>query len=961
MNKAKFFICTISFSLLISLLPIVYSETVPNPDHMIIARRDLPQNIDPGLLWTTYDFELVLNVYEPLIFYERERINSFAPRLATSWNVSADGLEYTFVLRQGVKFHNGDVLTTEDVEYSFERMLVLDIKWPAAYLYDAFFGLAGSRDEYGNIIVNASMLDGAVTRTDTTVTFHLSRPYGPFLQVLSVFGFIVNKDWCIAHGEWPGTWDNWTLYNRPENSQINMMNTGPPGPHIDAMCGTGPFMLDYYERGVNYSLIKFNDYWGGWPAQGANGYLQRVTVRKISDWETRRDLFLSGELDSIEVPQMSIGELLGQPGIRCVYPLPQLRVGGMFFTFNISTTSPYLGVPGGLPLGTFNESGIPPNFFADINVRKGFAYAFNYTKLIKDVFKGDALQPATPIISGLPFHNPAQEKYAFNLTKAEKYFKEAWNGQVWANGFNLTILYTQGYDIPLRVCEILKENIEALNAKFHIQIQGLPWNDLLHLCKIHEAPTFVMGSLADFADPHEFAYFFMRSGKGLESFPALQNYANKTMDELVDLGVATTNETLRKEIYYKLQRLYFEDCPAMPLYQPFGRRFEREWVQGWYYNTVIGSLDANYFYVQWKEHIPPIPLNSGENVVNAISSTDTMVFINTTSSGNITIKSYDINLEGTIDVGIEVHYVKCVIIDTNLPPENISFPIEIRIYYTDQEVISAYVDQATLRMYYWNGTNWILENNTGAVTPSDVPGYTGYVWAKIYHLSLFAIMGQPPPETYSLTIATTTGGTTNPAPGTYTYTANSTVQVTAIPDANYLFDHWELDNVNVGSANPYIVTMDKNHTLKAFFTHSPPPPPPPQLSVSINPLSASILVGQKVTFTSTVSGGYTPYSYQWYLNGNPVSGATLNTWTFQPTTSGTYYIYLKVIDNKGNTAQSDTARITVATVPVGGFSIPTQAHEKTAPTSSYIVLTAMLTLAWTITKRKTAGKTRRPP
>ncbi|MEM3459285.1 MAG: ABC transporter substrate-binding protein [Candidatus Bathyarchaeia archaeon] len=950
MSKEKLFVIVTSVLLLFGLIPMVNSETVPNPDHMIIARSNLPGNIDPALLWSSNDFELALNVYEPLIFYDRERINSFVPRLATSWNMSADGLNYTFEIRQGVKFHNNDTLTVEDVEYSFERILVMDINWPSAFLYDALFGLAGSRDEYGNIIVNASLLDGAITRTDTTVTFHLSRPYGPFLQVLSVFGFIVNKDWCIAHGEWPGTWNNWTLYNKPENSQINMMNTEPPGPHIDAMCGTGPFMLDYYQRGVNYSLVKFDDYWGGWPAPGANGFLQRVTVRGISDWATRRDLFLSGELDSVDVPRTSWSEVLGQPGVRCVYPLPELVCEAMFFTFNISTSSEYLGVPGGLPPGTFSENGIPPDFFNDINVRRGFAYSFNYTKLINDVLLGDSRQPATPIIPGLLYHNPAQEKYTFNLTKAAEYFQEAWNGQVWANGFNVTILYNVESIIRLRECEILKENVEALNPKFHVQIQGVTWNIYNYLINRHEAPIFIMGWLADFADPHDFAYGFMRSGR---VFPAMQNYMNETIDELVDLGVAETNEMLRKEIYYELQRLYFEDCPAVTLFQPIGRRFEREWVQGWYYNTVIGSYGSNYFYVQWKEYIPPISLNSGENIVDDTSSTDTMVLINTTSPGNITINSYDINLEGTIEMGIEVHCVKCVTVETDLPPESITFPIEIRIYYTNQEVISAYVDQSTLRMFYWNGTSWILENDTGVVTPSDIPGYAGYVWAKIYHLSLFAIMGQPPPTTYSLTISTTTGGTTSPTPGTYIYLANSSVQVTAIPDTNYVFDHWELDTINVGSANPYYVLMDNNHTLKAVFTYLPPPPP---LSVSISPPSASILVGQLVTFTSTVSGGYTPYAYQWYLNGNPVSGATSSAWAFTPTTSGIYYIYLKVTDDKGNTAQSDTARITVAAIPVGGYSIPINIKANKEPIIPYIMLAAILTMAFTAIKRKTTKK-----
>jgi hypothetical protein len=132
--------------------------------------------------------------------------------------------------------------------------------------------------------------------------------------------------------------------------------------------------------------------------------------------------------------------------------------------------------------------------------------------------------------------------------------------------------------------------------------------------------------------------------------------------------------------------------------------------------------------------------------------------------------------------------------------------------------------------------------------------------------------------------------------------------------------------------------------------------PTPPLSVSISPLSASILVGQSVTFTSTVSGGYTPYAYQWYLNGDPVSGATSASWTFTPTTSGIYYIHLQVTDAKDNTAQSDTARITVAAVPVGGYSIPIQAPATATPLTTYLILTAILTIVFTTVKRKTIRK-----
>jgi hypothetical protein len=251
-----------------------------------------------------------------------------------------------------------------------------------------------------------------------------------------------------------------------------------------------------------------------------------------------------------------------------------------------------------------------------------------------------------------------------------------------------------------------------------------------------------------------------------------------------------------------------------------------------------------------------------------------------------------------------------------------------------------------------------LSRGEGGVTvqvDSDGDGIFEYTFTSDSELTRDEFIQQTTP-TYTLTITATVGGTTNPSPGMYTYTANSTVQVTAIPDANYIFDHWELDTVNVGSANPYTVLMNNNHTLKAVFTYSPPPPP---LSVSISPLSASILIGQSVTFTSTVSGGYTPYSYQWFLNGNPVSGANATSWTFTPTTGGIYYyVYLKVTDAKGNTAQSETARITVATVPVGGYSIPIQLPTTTKPVTLHIALLTIVTALFITIKQKTRRKHR---
>jgi hypothetical protein len=81
---------------------------------------------------------------------------------------------------------------------------------------------------------------------------------------------------------------------------------------------------------------------------------------------------------------------------------------------------------------------------------------------------------------------------------------------------------------------------------------------------------------------------------------------------------------------------------------------------------------------------------------------------------------------------------------------------------------------------------------------------------------------------------------------------------------------------------------------------------PHALSVTISPCTATLDVGQSQTFTSSVTGGLSPYTYQWYLNGTPVSGATKPEWKFTPTSIGSYNINMKVTDSLGTQATSNT-------------------------------------------------------
>jgi len=650
------FVNLLVFAMLLGFLslstPAQTATTISNPDEMIYATIEggNPDTVDPAMTYDTASSELIFNVYETLIFFDGECVDRFIPQLATevptlengliqniTGEVSPEGLpwhfRYIFPIRTGIKFHNstlwGDyTLTPQDVEYSFERGLVQDgrgspqwmfyepllNRWGAEYL--------GNLSKTEDVIKIGKMIDHTVESNSTHVWFNLAFPgaHAPFMQILSqAWSSILSKQWIndyvigtLGRPDWNGEWntyEDWINYHDPDESPLD-----DPTP---IMCGTGPFYLEVLDyTGMYCSVARFPDYWRGWPADWPAppypsnpainlkpaGYVNRVKVTWAYIWPTRRDMFLNGDLDFCYVPNWYKDEITGQLGIRCFDKLLGLSISSMFFTIDLNPVSPYLGVPGGLPSNTFNESGIPCDFFLDMHVRKAFAYSFNYSDYIEQLsssyyFTSEALQPATWCPAGVPYWNPNQEGYSLDLSKAEEEFRLAWDGQVWEDGFKVEVIYPETSSLfPSMWGRILKPTIESLNPKFHIELVGVGgWSAYYTAIMNGEAPLFNMGWLADYADPENFVRPFMHSSY---CFASWQRYGNETIDDLIEEGVRTINTTRRREIYYELQRIYHEDCPSVPLDQPTGFHFERDWVQGWYYNPIYPGL---YFYPLWKQ------------------------------------------------------------------------------------------------------------------------------------------------------------------------------------------------------------------------------------------------------------------------------------------------------------------------------------------------------------------------
>jgi len=270
-------------------------------------------------------------------------------------------------------------------------------------------------------------------------------------------------------------------------------------------------------------------------------------------------------------------------GVRVVDGLTRLSTDPVFFfTFNINPeANPDIGS------GKLDGEGIPPDFFTDPDVRKGFAYAFDYDAFIRDAYKGNARRARGCIPPGLPGYDPDQPTYFYDPEKAAWHLRKAWGGKIWQKGFVFTLSYNTGGEVRELACSILKKGIEALNPKFRVNVRGLDWPSYLDKTQARKMPLFARGWIADYPDPHNFAFpFYHSQGR----FPVAQDFRDQEMDRLVEEAVRTLDGEKRANLYARIQRRAFELTPQIYTIHPEGLSVHREWIKGFVDNPIFMGL-----------------------------------------------------------------------------------------------------------------------------------------------------------------------------------------------------------------------------------------------------------------------------------------------------------------------------------------------------------------------------------
>jgi len=536
---------------------------VPRADSFVMATIGEPESLDPAYDYESAGNEIIQNVYETLVWYDNESAADLVPQLATSvptlanGGISADGLTYTFNLRQGVKFHDGTTMDATDVEYSIERVLTINDDWGPAWILGQCL-IPG----YGTGALDPDAINASVTVVNAnTVRFNLVFPYAPFIYCLAyTVASVVSNEYVEAHG----------------GVQVNTLSDWMTRHE----CGTGPFQLKEWVPNQYVLMERFDQYWNT-PAE-----LKYVIIKKVQDVGTREMMLFAGDADCVYIPRQHKEDVAGRDYLRIVEGKPTFTMDFIGFNHDIVASS------------TIDVGDIPAWFFDDVNVRQAFVHAFDYNKYLADIMLGTGIQPRGVIPQGMFGYNDSIPLQEYNLTKAADYLKLAINnrtGNSYAeDGFSTVLYYNAGNLVRESASLLFAENLESLSdlglitGDINIDVRALDWSGaMLPAVRAHQLGVYFLGWMPDYADPDDYTYpFYHENG----TYALRQSLNDHELTLMCEEAAQEVDPILRAQMYFDIETHVYENAYFAWLTQATNFHVERAWVTGYYFNPMHSGL-----------------------------------------------------------------------------------------------------------------------------------------------------------------------------------------------------------------------------------------------------------------------------------------------------------------------------------------------------------------------------------
>lgn len=350
---------------LMALMPLSASaqDTPAKGGDIVVTYKDDITTLDPAIGYDWVNWSMIKSLFSRLMDYEPGTAN-LVPSLAESFDVSEDGLTYTFKLRPGVKFSNGRAVVASDVKYSIERAVNPKTQGPGAGFFGAITGfdaVSGGTSE---------TLSGIETPDDQTVIFKLSRPDATFLHVLAInFASVVPKEAVEAAA----------------------------GDFGKKPVGSGTYILKDWTIGQKLVFERNPDYFNK-----DLPYIDKVTVEVGQEPLVALLRLQQGEVDIAGdgIPPAKFLEIKNSPdGAQMIVDGEQLHTG--YLTLNTKIK----------PLD-------------DVKVRQAINMAVNKERITR-ILNGRATPANQPLPPLMPGYDTAFTGYAFDVEKAKALLAEA--------------------------------------------------------------------------------------------------------------------------------------------------------------------------------------------------------------------------------------------------------------------------------------------------------------------------------------------------------------------------------------------------------------------------------------------------------------------------------------------------------------------------------------------------------
>jgi oligopeptide transport system substrate-binding protein len=474
-----------------------------------------PGTLDPVQQLWVYEAQVDRNVFEALLKAKAD-LSDVQGAAAQSYDVSSDGLTYTFHLRKDGKWSDGKPVTAQDFVYGYKRLL--DPRIAAPYVEGYFDVTIAGAANYANIdpkdtnAVNSFLNGLGVSAPDpNTFVIKLSKPSGFFKWTVTL--------WLAA----PERQD---MVEKVGSDKFGAVNSAAVGTVI----GNGPFMLSEVVPKDHITLVP-NPYYR------TKAKLQKVTLEEIGDPNVAYTKYQTGDLDMVDVPTANAASVKSDPKLsKELHQLPTL----LTWWIDINTTK----AP-----------------FTNQKLRLAFAKGFNRTQFLNNVEHGVGSELDTFIPKG-------ERGYSPDLGNIQKFDASAAKSLIQQSGVsqsdlaNIPLLYNSDSTASKTASEFLQAQWQQ-NLGINVQLVGVDRNTWTH--RVHKGDytiAYQSGWSADYPDGQDWFDIFLTGGGSQFS-----KYSNPQYDDLVHKGDAATSQTQRDNYYHQAQQLLLTDAPMIITFQ----------------------------------------------------------------------------------------------------------------------------------------------------------------------------------------------------------------------------------------------------------------------------------------------------------------------------------------------------------------------------------------------------------